>query len=130
MDLFVLYLLMQADSICRLFVFFAFVFGITASVLCITFACSFDESFDTQKDLDRKQKLRPKMKRWFLFLWFLCFLSAMAATLFPKTKTLAVMIGGHYALEAAKSDTAKKIMELVNLSIDEALNNAKKGKGQ
>jgi hypothetical protein len=110
MDIFMLYLLMQADTISAVLVFFA-LFGGAAIFLWITFAYT--------EDLPSKKIAKMIL----IFAWFPL---VIASALFPNTKTIAVMVGGHYAIEATKSETAKKIIEYVNRSLDKALKDDKK----
>jgi hypothetical protein len=112
MDIFILYLLMQANSIKGMFV---------VITVCLVVGALVSTMIGRIEDDAYMRRLAR-----------LCCIAVtpmlIFATLLPSTKTLAVMMGWHYAIEAVKSDTAKKILDLVDLTIDGALSDAKKAK--
>lgn len=114
MDIFILYILMQADNIAASITFCLFL------AIFIGVVCAIVGHVD---DNDKSKKLSK-------ICAILSVPLLIAAALMPTTKTMAVMIGGHYALDAAKSDVAKKIMILVEKTIDDAISmpNKKDGK--
>jgi len=105
MDIFLLYLLMQADSIIVIALIIAILSASTVGVLQLYLI---DSSSNTAKALRKKG------------ITF-CVFSVAILAFFPSTKTLAVMFGVHYAIEAAKSETGKKIQKLVNDTLDKAI---------
>lgn len=108
MDIFLLYLLMQADAFGVVVFLAAVVCGVSAVVCMIAES---DSSGDEEKEFRRWRK------RWLNIL--VC--AAIFLAIFPSTKTIAVMVGGHYALEAAKTDTGKKIEKFVNDTLNKAI---------
>lgn len=114
MDIFLLYLLMQADTIKDSFVVITF-FGGMGTCICLVIG------------LIEDIKLLKKAAK---VMGCIVVPSLIMATLMPSTKTIAVMVGGHYAIEATKTETAKKIMNLVDVTLENAIKDALKKRGE
>ena len=50
----------------------------------------------------------------------------LVSVLVPSQKDLAIIVGGHYAIAAAKSETAEKIKNIIDLTLDKQLKELKK----
>ena len=102
MDIFLLYLFTRVDSL-------------HAAFFVITMIGSFIIAFGGLALHSDSQDGFKFIKKW-------CWIPIIAALLLvatPRQKDLAIIIGGHYAIEAAQSDTAKKIYAIVTDTLDE-----------
>lgn len=127
MDVFMLYLLMQADSICKTMEFVTFICCVGFIVTLIAATCFKCASIpNSESEYGRRHEetagkihevLKPISKKFGIASFVLIAMNA----LMPTTKSLAIAVGGHYAIEAAKSETAQKIKVLVDATLDKAL---------
>lgn len=125
MEIFLLYLLMQADSISSALGFVSVVTSVIFAGAFIGVLVTTGNAYEYGPDSEhRKEGLAraARIAKWRNKIGCVALPLFIACMLFPSTKTLAVMIGGHYALQAVKSDTAQKLLELVNNELDKALN--------
>ena len=102
MDIFILYLFTRLDAI-------AFAFGLcTFIALLISLAFLMEEK-------------PARAKKAFIVAVGMLFLTVLT----PTSKDVAIIIAGHYAYEGVTSEqftgTAKKVFDLVNRELDEAL---------
>lgn len=116
-DIFLLYLLMQADTI-------AGALGILATCLIAIsliswFVVSITNTTSNSSPAERENNAKAcRATRWLTPIAIITF---VIQALFPTTKTIAVMAGGHYAIEVAKSDTGKKVRALIDATLDKAV---------
>ena len=122
MDIILLYLLMQSDTIRSSFHGMCWISGIV--MLCSMAAAAMSS------DLGCNAATKTWVKRAFLWAFAAFLLSFSTYALWPSTRSLAVIAGGHLALEAAKSETGKKIggmiTDLLNDGVAELKNREKK----
>lgn len=118
MDIFVLYLFTRVDELRSVINYGAFLtlFATIITLLMWLFV------------LDEAPEMIKTCKRW--FIGFLVFTTACMSlkVLVPSQKDIAIIVGGHYALQAAQSGTARKILELVEGKLDEEIERIKKPK--
>lgn len=134
MEVFVLWLFTRADSIQNTFNFWSFlstpcvlIIIICKAILAVSYAeCHHDMS--GWKD-DLINKAVTKFQHWFIFL---AIFSTLGYLITPNKKDIAIIAGGYVLVEASKSsvvtETAKKLNELIQGELDEALNEMKKKK--
>lgn len=109
MDIFLLYLFTRADVVSDVFQFIMFI-----SFVVMVFAVIF--SLTNDKGGAGKTVLLYA-KRLALAAVSFCLLYMVT----PRQKDLAIIVGGHFAIEAAQSDTAKKIYTIVQGALDEQI---------
>lgn len=123
---FLIYLVMQLDSINKAlegFAFLAIILVLASIGLNLMVWISVDERGDKATDkekenLDYISRIRKKVVVAFLVL-------VLIVTLTPTTKTAIYMIGGSATIEALQSEEAKeiggKVLELLQKKLDEEL---------
>lgn len=116
MDILLLYLFAQVDQIIGVFGFFAVLFGMATAIMAALYLFA-TEGGSRSKDVEN---LRP-LRRWFIITGIACFCCTLIATLVPSQKGIAIIVGGHFALEATRSETAKKIFTIVDGVLDKQI---------
>ena len=112
MDIFLLYLFTRVDAIQGLFFALTLISGvfIFGTGMFAAMSCS-----EYEKNV--REWCRTALKKW-TWLPVLCATLTVAT---PTQKDLAIIVGGHFAIEAAQSDTAKKIYSIVTDTLDDKL---------
>lgn len=118
MELFVLYLWLKLDTINLL--------GqnlIPMAVICLGvltfwfFVCT----------VENKPQYKPKKWLWFLAT-FLLSIGVFLSTVLPSSKQMAYLVGGHFALKAAETPEAAKIVQVLRKKANEFLDDQLKQK--
>lgn len=114
MELFLLYLWLKMDSIITIFQTTGVVSGF---IFFVTFM--FSHMTSSYEDM-YKYAVEFKTKTWkkWIFLPITCF---MIGTFLPSKTDVAVLVGGSYALDVAKSPEAAKLMTVVRGKANEIL---------
>lgn len=91
------------------------VFFLVASILTTVYACWWAAHFETSATTS------PPFRIAFIaLLLFLC------SALIPSKNTIYMMVGASVAVDVVKSDTAKKVMSLIEHELDKQLEKIKK----
>lgn len=112
----ILYLFTRVDELKALFRFIIILAALSA--LFVAFITAMNASDRGESPWQAAKRLHPGLIVSGLFL----LLILQAAV--PSQRDLAIIIGGKFAVEAAQSSTAKKLLELVNATIDSELEKA------
>ena len=105
MDIFLLYLFTRVDTLNGMFFFVAVVGSVIIAVASV-------EAYSSESE---PAQIFVKKWRWVPIV------AALLLVATPRQKDLAIIVGGHFAIEAAQSDTAKKIYAIVTDTLDEKL---------
>lgn len=107
----------------------SFTLGALSFILCcaiiidIIVAGSHNAVYDEKKEF-------PFKKTWGKWCTVGAIVLAMIATILPSEKTIYLMLGAYTGQKIIQSETAGKVLEIVNLKIDDYLEEAKKEKAK
>ena len=110
MDIFLLYLFTRVDSLKEMLTFVLILGGIGGGFLVAFGGFSY-----------RDDEIKAFREKWLnKYLLLTCAMMVLSVAT-PRQKDLAIIIGGHFAIEAAQSGTAKKVYAIVQDVLDEKL---------
>lgn len=115
-EVWILYFFTRVDELKSLLKFFALFGGMAALGVC--FFTALAASDDGRGAWDAVKKLRPGR------IAFLIGTAVILNAATPTQRDLAIIVGGKLAVDAAQSTTARKLLDLVNATIDSELDKA------
>lgn len=104
------------------FGFFSFVLACTVVITSID-AASHNAVYSHKKEY-------PFKETWCKWCTISSIVLALIATILPSEKTIYLMLGAYTSQKIIQSETAGKVLEIVNLKIDDYLEEAKKEKAK
>lgn len=105
----------------------SFAFGFFSFVLACTVVITFIDAASHNAVYSHKKEY-PFQKTWGKWCTIGSIVLTLIATLLPSEKTIYLMLGAYTGQKIIQSETAGKVLEIVNLKIDDYLEEAKKEK--
>ena len=118
MEVFLVYLWLQLDSLVWAAIW-ATILSVAFMLVCLLPIDMCTNSFgEYTKRGEEDEKIWKKRQ---LRAFFLAIVFAVVATILPTSKTVAYMVGAHYATKLATSPEASKVMSLVRKQANDIL---------
>lgn len=113
MEVFVLYMLTRGDAFISMFNGLVVLF-LSISIIGTLVKFVLQNSGNTE---EREASKRIKLSPFYVAFFFCAFMSAVI----PTKSDMAIIVGGTLAVKAAQSETANKVVTVVNQMLDEEL---------
>lgn len=115
MDIFLLYLFTRLDPILDTLGGFCFAIEILSILLMISYCiCTVEMTGRKKEEAEAFRNKLPIKSVVSIFILLVCI-----KTLVPSQKDLAVIVGGSLAIKAVQSETASKVMSIINKTLDD-----------